>query len=298
MSKKTAIISLISLALVGSFVTFYATNMIMSDISNMFYGIHSADMISSMPGFIFALEFIIASVFVFRLYKYPEYKKGIVRLYLLLLFIFSSIGFIFSILTGIIVYKSFITPYPFFGYTIISLIVHLCIAFFSMFLRIKYTKKLIDDSERKKIKVIYVIYNILLAFLTFLVFDKFGALLWLPSYFYFRTFYLTFPYYLSLFIPMFLMCYIIALKLGFFNDNPKVSLIVSDALFLITIGLSIAIIAIGYSHTEFISSISPTLPLERLGTKPFDAIFRGVYSIALSFYLFILAVKAYKKNKQ
>ena len=81
MSKKQAIISLVLLTVVGSFVNFYCTNLIMSDISNMFYGVHNADIISSIPGLIFAMDFVLLAIFFMRLYLYKDQKKYIIRHY-------------------------------------------------------------------------------------------------------------------------------------------------------------------------------------------------------------------------
>ena len=74
MSKKTAAIVLIVLVLVGSVVTFYGLNLLFSDVANMLMSKITVDVISSLPGFIFTLDFILASIYVIRYVRTPKYK--------------------------------------------------------------------------------------------------------------------------------------------------------------------------------------------------------------------------------
>ena len=297
MSKKQAIISLVLLTVVGSFVNFYCTNLIMSDISNMFYGVHNADIISSIPGLIFAMDFVLLAIFFMRLYLYKDQKKYIIRHYLLLLFIFSCVGFIASILTGTMVYKSFVAPYPFPLYTIFGLIIHLGLAVLSIYYRIKLSKEIEEDNEKKKTTFGYVLYSILLCIIVYFAYDKFGALLWAPTYFFFRTFNLTFPFYLSLLTPLFILIIVVIMHLGLFDNNIKWYVILSGIVLFLSIVLSLLVAIVGYKYTDFISSISMALPLERLATKPFDIYFRGFYSISLSIYLLVVSIIKLKKSK-
>ena len=297
MTRKNTIICLIVLSVVGSFVNFYCTNLLMEDILNVFGGFSNADFISTFPALMFAIDFVLATIFVIRFYKYPEYKKSIVRLYLLLLFIFSVTGFIFAILTGLVSYKSFVAPYPFTGYTIISMIVHLMLAICSMVLRIKLSKKLEDDKDKKKMTFKYVLYNILLSLLIYLVFDKFGALLWSPTYIFFRTFDMTFIFYFSLILPMLLLVQCACYNLGLYENKAKFGLIISSCLLCLVLISHVLIIVIGAKNTDMISSISMSLPLERLATKPIDTIFRTIYCLALGIYLVIISFKKFKTNK-
>ena len=57
--RKSTIFGLIALTLTGSFVNFYTTNLLLSDLSNLYYGVHEALIVSSLPGFFFSLDFVL-----------------------------------------------------------------------------------------------------------------------------------------------------------------------------------------------------------------------------------------------
>ena len=141
MNKNKSLILLIVIGIIGSIINFYATNLLFSDLSNMFYGVHDAYIISSFPIFFIALDFVVAFIFVLRLTRYPIYKKSLINLYTTYGIVNSVLGIMFSIITGSIIYDSFIAPYPFMGYSIIMLIVHLALC--ALFIYIKITINLV-----------------------------------------------------------------------------------------------------------------------------------------------------------
>ena len=297
MRKRNAVFLLIAIALVGSFINFYATNLLFSDLSNMFYGVHDIYIISSIPLFIIAVDFVVAFIFVMRFARYPEYKRATVNLYTIYLAILSVVGIVFSILTGTIIYHSFLAPYPFFCYGLIMLIVNIVLLALAIIENIK-NRKQPKDEKRRHFKVKYILYSILLVFLTYFAFSKFGALLYSPVYILGRTLHLTFPFYVSLLFPMMLLAHIVLYFLDWYVGREKTEIIHVLIIFALNLIFGIAVFIIGYRHPEFISAVSPALALERLATFPVNTIFQFAAMLILSAYYLIYAVITYRKSKR
>ncbi len=297
MKKKSNIIALIVLILVGSFVTFYTSNLIMSDVSNMFYGVHNADCIASFPGFMFAIEFVVATIYLLRVTRRAQYKKSTDRLYAKYFLALSGVGLITSILSGIMVYDSIFAPYPFHGYTILGIIVHALIIAGSI-IWLQRIKKQPDDEAKRRIDFGYVVYSIAIFVIIFITYNRLGALMWGVTYIHLDSLWLTFPFYLSLLLPLALMIHIILYFYGVFNANPVVA-IVYDIIFLIVdVMLGTAVFWIGAVNTAFISAISPALALERLWTKPVDNIIHFFVLLFIGLYCLYLSIKLYNKKKK
>ena len=297
MKKKSNIVWLIVLILVGSFITFYASNLIMSDVSNMFYGVHNADCISSFPGFMFAIEFVVATIYLLRVTRRSQYRKSTDRLYAKYFIALSGVGLITSILSGIMVYDSIFSTYPFPGYVLLGIIVHtLIIAGGITWLEIN--KKRPDDEAKRKIDFGYVVYSIAIFVIIFITYNRLGALMWGVTYIQTSSLWLTFPFYLSLLLPLALMIHILLYFYGVFNRNPVIA-IVYDTIFLIVNAiLGTAVFWIGAVNTAFISAISPALSLERLWTKPVDNIVHFVALLLIGLYCLYLSIKLYNKKKK
>ncbi len=297
MKKTRNIIVLIALILVGSFVTFYTSNLIMSDVSNMFYGVHNADCIASLPGFLFAVEFVAVTIYFLRVTRRNQYKKKTTLLYLKYLLSLSIIGFLSSFFAGFVVYDSILAPYPFPGYTLLGIIVHALIIVGSIIGIIK-VKKTPDDTEKRRIDFGYVVYSIAIFVIIFITYNRLGALMWGVTYIQVSSLWLTFPFYLSLLLPLALMIHILLYFYGVFNKRPVVA-IVYDVIFLIVnVMLGTAVFWIGAVNTAFISAISPALSLERLWTKPVDNIIHFVVLLFIGLYCLYLSIKLYNKKKK
>lgn len=297
MDKKRNIISLIVLILVGSFVTFYTSNLIMSDVSNMFYGVHNADCISSLPGFLFAIEFVVATIYLLRVTRRGQYKKKTILLYSKYLLILSAIGLASSIYSGVVVYDSIFAPYPFPGYTILGIIVHTLIIAGAIVV-LNLAKNIPNDTEKRRIDFGYVVYSIAIFVIIFITYNRLGALMWGVTYIQVSSLWLTFPFYLSLLLPLALMIHILLYFFGVFNKYPVIA-IVYDVIFLIVNAmLGTAVFWIGAVNTAFISAISPALSLERLWTKPVDNIIHFVVLLLIGLYCLYLSIKLYRKKKK
>ena len=296
--KLLASLLLIIIGIVGSICVFYMTNLLLSDLSNMFYGVHDAYIIASFPGFFLSLYFILAEIFVFRYFYRPKYRKSLILTYLIIACCFAFIGMIMSIITGAVIYKSFFTPYPFWGYTMICLIVHIFVFCGSIYLHILFKKKLPDDETKRPISIQYVLFSTVLSILVFFAFDRFGAFLVAPVYIHWRTFYLTFPFYLSLLLPAAELVHTVLYMFDYFKKKPMIGFVYSLVMVVADIVLLTTVILLGYNYPQFISAVSPALALERLATKPYDIILTVVIMIGLTGYNLWYSIYRLVKSKK
>lgn len=285
--KKKSLFVLIFLTLFASFVTFYAVNLLMSDLANY---ATSTYLISSFPMAFLSASLILMVLYIVRINKYPSNKKYFTKKYLIALLVLSVLGLITSILTGTICYGSFGAPYPFAGYSIIMLVMFALMILALVFGLVVCIPKMKEDKESFKKPKHHVIYGIFLGIALAYSFNKFGAFLWLPVYAQWRLFDLTFIYFLSLITPMFYLMIVVFKELKMIKEKSiKVLLVVLLSLVIVS---HIYTIIVGSISTEFLSAISPTVPIDRLGSKPFDILIRTFAMIAASTVLF---VKSFKK---
>lgn len=295
--KRFSLIFLAILGLIGSFITFYSTNLLMHDLANNFFGLQDAGIIISGASFVFVLDFVLLTLFVIRIYRRPEYKKALIKLYSLLLLIFSSLGLVLSILTGTIMYGSFLAPYPFAGYSIICLIFNLLLVGLAIYIRFFLVKKIKDDESKRTMKASYVWYSILLSFMVFWMYNRFGAFLWSPVWIQLRTLYLTWPFFVYILLPILWYSIVVIRIFSKSKATINATLVLSITSLVLNIGILLAIVLISREHTEFVSAISPALGLERLASAPVDTIIHAISGIGLSVYETIYAIKLFKRNK-
>ena len=295
MKRSKAILILVLLLLVGSFVTFYVSNFIMSDIANMAYGVHDVNFIASLPGFIFSWDFVLAVLYCIRFYGRSQHKKKMTMTYSVILMVFSILGFITAILTGVMIYHSFVKPYPFPGYVILSMIVHAALFVVALIVRGK-CKNMEEDTAKRRIDLGYVLYSIACVLVIFLAMNRFGALMWAVVYVQMSTLYLTFPFYISLLLPMALVLQITLYIFGVYENHLTADIVFVVVFLIVNTILAAAVFYLGSQYTVFISAISPALALERLATMPLDVIVHFGLMYILGFYCLYLAIKLKKKR--
>ena len=311
MSKRKTALLLVIISVAGSFETFYASNMIFSDVANAFMGLNDIYFIASIPALVISFDFVLAAIYTARLFIKPHLKKRMGRLYGAWLGVLSAVGLAAGILTGSIVYRSFTAPYPFPGYTILSIAVNAALLAVGVAVIIKNKKTPEEDSGvskaieaeialkqgrklpyvARRVNFIYVVHTILLFAMVFLAFNRFGALLWSPVYVQWRTLYITFPFYLWLLIPIGLLAHSVFYILKVFSRKPGLGLVNSILLFVINLALAAACIIIGTHNTLFISAISPALALERLAAMPVDTMIQAAGSFLISLYMLVFSIQ-------
>lgn len=298
LSKKVTLIIIACILVVGSFVSFYAGNLLMSDLSNMFYGVHDIYIISSFPMALLILYFVLGFLFIIRYYRYPQYRKSLLNLYSIYLGIIGLIGVVVSILTGTIIYHNMFAPYPFFLYTIIMLIIHLVSLVLSIYYNVILRKKIEDDTEKRKFKIQYILTTILLVVLSVMALYRFGSFLWMPIFAQGRTLYLTIWFYIWVCLPMAVIVHIVLYFLDIYK-NYKQAIIYTSIVLVLHFVLGIVVVSLMKGNPVFISAISPALPLERLATSPMDTYIEligiGVISAWYVFYSIRSRVRELKK---
>ena len=293
MSKKIAVILLIVLTITGSFINFYASNLLFSDLSNVFYGFNGIDFISSLPMFFLACDFVLAILYIIRTQIRPESLRIITHRFLRSFFIISVLGFISSLLSGSIVYHDFLAPYPFTGYSVLFTVIHLTFLIAALLIRFFLIDK-IENNEPLKRDGKYYVHMIFSCLIVFFSLNRFGALLWSPVYVHTRTLYLTLPFYISLLLPLMLLIHSCSYIFDFHRQSPISGIVFAVFILVLDIILGSIIFTIGLPDQRFIAAISPALPLERLATMPIDTIFLFGFVFLFSAYEIAYSIKLKK----
>lgn len=290
MSKKRVIISLIILAILGSLFAAQAVNMLASDIANFAADSRFNTLFASITVLTIAASLAAACLFLVRLQLRPQYKKRMTILYSIILAALGFIGVVADIVNAAGFYGSFVTPYPFPGFSIIFLVLNLMLLASGLIGIFYCAKKMEPDQERFKIKFIYVLKTIGYFLFIGLAFNRFGMLLGAPIYIYWRNFYMTFPFYLFLAVPM----YILVVKALLYLDLIKLR---KTKLILVIVGLALSVVlvgtyaSLGINDTAVISAISPALPLERLATMPIETIIHLLACLGMTIPCMVILFK-------
>lgn len=284
MNKKYTIISLSLIAILGSLFVALATNMFFSDMINIQAGFAHATNLTTLPAISVALSLVLATFFVIRTYKHPDCFKKISFLYLILLVAFNFIGLLSAILAIALIYKS-LTP----GFLIILMVLNIILLGGGV-VGFIFLRKANGDEGQIKITFKYVLKTVGWFFYILLAYNRFGTFLMAPTYVYLRNLFMTFPFYLWLLTPMYLGV-LEALYIFDILDKKK--------LFLLTvIGLGVNAILVAYSiiigvnDSSFVASLSQTMMVERMISKPIEIIIHFLSYLGVGAVLIVQSKKA------
>ena len=287
MSKKFVMISLALIAIFGSLLTFYASNLFFSDVAN--FGSGSPTLFVTFPALLLGAMFVAAALFIVRFYQRPNSRKVLSRNYLFIAIALACFAVIFAVLGGVINYRGNFLSYPFPGYLIIMIVLNVLIIAGAAITLFKVVLKRPDDTEKYKVKPLHVLHTLGLFLLISLAFNRFGAFLLMPVYVQWSSLYMTFVYYLFLLIPMALL---VIKVLGILDYKPLfIPTVVVAALAVILFAVTAII---GINDSAFISAVSAAAPLERLGSMPMEILIHFVTYLGVSIYYIIKELKAKK----
>ena len=295
MSRKLSLAALVAIALLGSLFAVLGANMFFSDIGNM-SAVGPKGFITTFPALMFAALFPVCFLYVLRYYLRPKTFKRLTRLYVIIAMALSFVGLICSILSGVLVYGSFVKPYPFPGYLIIFMVLYALILCGGAFALVRL-HKLPDDEERFKVDVKHVFKTIGWFLFICLAIERLGLFVASPVYIYWRNFYMTFPFYIFLLVPAFLGTIKVLDILGYL-EKPNLKLILSIAGVACTVVLFVAIAIPGILNTAYVSSVSTAMPLERLASKPLEILIHLLSNLAVGIILLVQALKARKQKAE
>ena len=295
MSRRLTLAALVSLTLVGSLFAILGANMFFSDIGNM-SAVGPKGFITTFPALMFAALFPTCFLYVLRFYLRPKTFKRMTRLYVIIAMALSFVGLLCSILSGVMVYGSFVKPYPFPGYLIIFMVLHILVLGGGVYALIRLNK-LPEDEERFKVNAKHVFKTLGWFLFISLAMERFGLFVAAPVYIYWRNFYMTFPFYLFLLVPAFLGTVKVLDVLGYF-EKPKLKMILSIAGIACTVVLFVAIAIPGILNTSYVSSVSTAMPLERLGSKPMEILIHLLANLAVGIILLLQSLKARKQQAE
>lgn len=278
MNKKYLIIALVISTLLGSLVTFYACNFIFGDISNYAAGIENNTSLVDLPIVMLGAILVCLPFYLLRLYQRPKSIKRLSITYCLIVFVLAFLGFFGALLSGIVVYKSFTKPYPFPGYLILGMIIHLLILVGVSLVYFLLIRPLKEDEVKSKVTPKYVFYTIGMFLLVGLSYNRLGGLLLSPLFFTTSTWLLTIPSYLWLLVPIALLT-IKAISIIYKPINLFIPFLMVS---LVNIAIFIPVIILTLNNTFYVSSISPLMPLERLISMPIETILHFIILLIVS----------------
>ena len=284
MSKKFLVISLAVIAVLGSLLTFYASNLFFGDVSN--FGSGSPTLFVTFPALLLGALFVAATLFIVRFYQRPNSRKVLCRNYLFIAMALAAFGALFAVLGGVVNYRGNFISYPFPGYLIIMLVLHILIIAGAALALFKIVLKMPDDSEKFKVKPLHVLHTLGLFLLIALAFNRFGAFLLMPVYVQWSSLYMTFVYFLFLLIPMALLVLKVLGILGY--KSLFVPTVVVAALNIVLFAVTAII---GVNDSSFISAVSAAAPLERLGSMPMEILIHFVTYLGVSIYYLVKEIK-------
>ena len=291
MSRKFTIILLSVIAVVGGLFAMLSNNMFFSDIANIAANMSTVPVTiaaSGMTGI-----FVAAFFFVIRFHLHPKTLKRLSRLYLIIIAAFALMGLVGAILSGAVVYKNFLAPTPFKGFVLIFMIAYILILA-GCAVGFIFNRKFPEDEERQVINAKYVFKTIGWFFFIALVFNRIGNLLTAPAYIYWRVFFMTFPFYLYLLVPIYIGVLVVLVKLGVLDKKQR--MITSIVALAVNVVLFVVIAVINMKNTMAISAVSQTMPLERLASKPLEILIHFVAYTAVG--LILLLPTVLKKKEQ
>lgn len=296
MSRKKELTIIAIVAILGSMACFFGMNLVLSDVANMFYMSLTKDILSSLPMFFIALQFVAFALGLVRYYARPWYKKAQMKVYSIILLAFSVVGIVTSILTRVMIYSSLLVPYPFAFAQVIFLVWHIAV-FVLCVVSLKKISAMPDDLKKHKKTIWYVLYNIVLCLFIFFSFNRMGAALLMGTYAQVRTLYLTFPLYIMLILPMARLIVAMAFRFGVKKESTKGLLIYSVVILVVGIACGIYMIKFGLANTTYLAAVSPAMPIERLITMPIDTYLLVAVAIIFGMLSVLRSIRFNKTGK-
>ena len=290
MSKKFSLIALAIIAVLGSLVTIYACNLFFTDVPYFGPNIMDTAIFASFSALLFGAYFVMGALYICRVHLRPKTIKRLSSTYLKITIVLSALGFIFALLAGLVNYGTLLSKYPFPGFVIVAMVLHLLVLAASIFVMIKYVKPLPEDEEKFKVTAKHVFFTLGWFLFVALAFNRFGAFLTMPIYVELRNFYQTIFFYLFLLVPM-----AILVKKAFDVFELKLNrFLFVIIVFAINLVLFLVVLIIGLNDTTFVSSLSPAMPLERLAAKPVEIIIHFASQFGILLAWLIKEIKAKK----
>lgn len=282
MKRLRTLIILIINAIVGSFVNFYSVNLVMNAVMDKDSDHFIFSLLTPIPVLMISFMFVVLTFYVLRLYLHPTHQKKMMKIYGIVFASMAFVGLIFLILSGALVFHSFIKPYPFPGYHIILTIILVAIMVLGFLMIFFFPKKIQDpDIILSHLNWKRILITAIFSLIIFYAYNRFGAFLWSPTYILWRTFTDTYPFYLSLVLLIALLAHILLYTLNYYRAHSVAGIAISSALIVLSLFFFTQIVTRGVEDQEFISAISPAVPIERLLTFPYDIIINAAVVVGL-----------------
>ena len=290
--KLKRIISLVLLPfffIVGSLYAAYASNYFFEDILNIevLFGKNSTFLVT-IPVLLLAASFVLLLFYLYRLALRPNTFKRHTLTYLGVNLGLNVIGFITSIVSAYVVYGTLLSIYPYPGHCILIMLAHLGLTIFDVIGIVLISIFVKKDEEKHKVNVGYVFATIGWFLFISLVMNRFGTFLMSPFFLSWKTFYMTFPFYIFLALPVLFLIYKLLFDLKVLRIK-AVNIVLLVFISSVVSLFGFIVLIIGLFSPVFVSAVSVSMPLERLAAKPVEI---PIHIIAYSIVTIVLLVEA------
>lgn len=288
----------IILILMLSVIVFYTSNLLFSVVSN--YEAVSKTSLAFLP-----LAFITAILVTLLICAYRFYIRKIndmyfIRLYSILILVFSVLGLAFSIVVGTYVYDGFTKRYIFHNYPLFTLIINVIFLLISGYGLFYSERKIVKENAPRiyKSNAAYALRTLGVSMLLVFALNRLGAFCLLPIYYSTTDGAYLIPYYIQLLIPALIMVnYCIFENCG---QNRKIPLISSAIALGYTIFSLIYMIILSHNNYPLcLNAITAIQLFERLVKYPVNLLVMYVVSFSIPFLsLLNQFIKVIKNNKK
>ena len=298
MSKKVASILLIVVSILTGIFTFFGANLLWSDVANMGMGVKDANIITSFPLVFTFCQFILGVIYLARYIARPQYVKAMTKKYLIIFASFSLLGIVTSIMSGVMIYHSFVKPYPIPAYCLTMIIVNVIFIAAAVYFYIFADKNMKEDETKRKFSIVYVLYTIAISGLAFFAFERFGAFLYFPFFIEWRLIYLTWPFAITLLVPISVFVQFFLYNYSKYKEKPLTGVIFAIINLVLGVASNVAMGIIEYYDSRAVSNVSPAMAIGRLDCSTIS--FKLICGLTLIMTLAALAysIVVYVKSKK
>lgn len=297
MNKKIASIVLIVLCVLTGIFTFFGANLLWSDVANMGYGVKDANIIASFPLVMTFCQAILGVIYLSRYIRRPQYVKSMTKKYLIIFMCFSLVGIVTSIMSGVMIYHSFVKPYPIPAYCLTMIIINVIFIASGVYFYILTCKKMKDDETKRKFNIFYVLYTFATSIIMFFVFERFGAFLYFPFFIEWSTINLTWPFAITLLVPMSMAVQMFLYNYPKYNEKPLGGLIFAIVNLVLGVSSNVAMGIIEYYNTKAVSAVSPAMAIGRLDCSTITFKLVCGFTLIIGFICLAKAILVFVKSK-
>lgn len=293
-NRRNTIIGLIIVCIIGSLSAFYGTNLILNGIlqKDLPFSVFMTSLLPGLAFFAVPLSCCLFIFFLLRMYLHPTHEKRMLFVYGISISSVGGLGFIFTTLSGAIMYRgNFLTNHPFDGFHILMYIYQIILIGLGL-LMIFYFRNKVENEDIiiDRTDVRYVLRTALLSVIIFIALNRLGGFILSPVYIQWSSLSLTYPAYIALILPAIILINDLIYIFHGYKKSPVAGIVVSSFVVFFSLFFFAQILVRGMSDQKFIQLISPLNPIGRLLTFPYDTVLQMLVALGLAIFTLVNSV--------